>query len=137
MSQPKLRVGVLFGGKSAEHEISLISAKNVIDAIDKQKYEVVLIAIDKNGEWHIKNGSEFLEDANDSKRIRLSNDKQPIALIPKTERKEIVSYLGNQLQEPLKLDVIWVDKNCVSNVMLIKPGPATTISLIIGCPEDV
>ncbi|MDE2092147.1 MAG: D-alanine--D-alanine ligase A, partial [Gammaproteobacteria bacterium] len=39
----KIRVGILFGGKSAEHEISLLSAKNVIDALDKNKYEAVLI----------------------------------------------------------------------------------------------
>jgi D-alanine-D-alanine ligase-like ATP-grasp enzyme len=42
----KLRVGILFGGKSAEHEVSLQSAKNVYDAIDRDKYEPVLIGID-------------------------------------------------------------------------------------------
>jgi len=43
----KIRVGILFGGKSAEHEVSLQSAKNIVEAIDKDKYEVVLIGIDK------------------------------------------------------------------------------------------
>jgi D-alanine-D-alanine ligase len=43
----KIRVGILFGGKSAEHEVSLQSAKNIIEAIDKTRYEVVLIGIDK------------------------------------------------------------------------------------------
>ncbi|MDO8590754.1 MAG: D-alanine--D-alanine ligase A, partial [bacterium] len=43
----KIRVGILFGGKSAEHEVSLRSAKNVAEAIPKDKYEVVLIGIDK------------------------------------------------------------------------------------------
>ena len=38
----KLKIAVLFGGKSAEHEVSLNSAKNVIDALDKSKYEVTL-----------------------------------------------------------------------------------------------
>ncbi|MDP6039679.1 MAG: D-alanine--D-alanine ligase A, partial [Candidatus Latescibacteria bacterium] len=47
----KIRVGVLFGGKSAEHEVSLQSARNIIDAIDKDKYEVVPIGIDKSGQW--------------------------------------------------------------------------------------
>ncbi|MFZ1735773.1 MAG: D-alanine--D-alanine ligase A, partial [Candidatus Moraniibacteriota bacterium] len=41
----KVRVGIIFGGKSAEHEVSLQSAKNVIDAIDKDKYEPVLIGV--------------------------------------------------------------------------------------------
>ena len=47
----KIRVALLFGGKSAEHEISLRSAKNVADAMDKQKYDVVFIGIDKSGKW--------------------------------------------------------------------------------------
>ncbi len=47
----KIRVAILFGGKSAEHEVSLKSARNVAEAIDKDKYEVVLIGIDKAGHW--------------------------------------------------------------------------------------
>ena len=46
----KIRVGILFGGKSAEHEVSLQSAKNVLAALDKDKYEAVLIGIDKMGD---------------------------------------------------------------------------------------
>ena len=45
----KLRVGVIFGGKSAEHEVSLQSAKNIVDAIDKEKFDVTLLGIDKQG----------------------------------------------------------------------------------------
>ena len=45
----KIRVGILFGGRSAEHEVSLQSARNIIDAIDRNKYEIVLIGIDKKG----------------------------------------------------------------------------------------
>lgn len=41
----KLRVGIIFGGKSAEHEVSLQSAKNIIDAIDKAKFDVTLLGI--------------------------------------------------------------------------------------------
>jgi D-alanine-D-alanine ligase len=47
----KRRVAILFGGRSAEHEISLLSAKNVAAAIDRKKYDVVLIGIDKRGRW--------------------------------------------------------------------------------------
>lgn len=47
----KLRVGVLFGGRSGEHEVSLLSAASVIEAIDKKKYEVVPIGITKQGRW--------------------------------------------------------------------------------------
>lgn len=58
--QKKIRVGLLFGGRSAEHEVSLVSARNVYDALDKDKYDVVLIGIDKNGVWHITTPDELL-----------------------------------------------------------------------------
>ena len=47
----KLRVGILFGGRSGEHEVSLLSAASVFNAIDKNKYEVVPIGITKEGHW--------------------------------------------------------------------------------------
>jgi len=47
----KLRVGILFGGRSGEHEVSLLSAASVFNAIDKSKYEVVPIGITKEGHW--------------------------------------------------------------------------------------
>src|SRR6266699_5824328 len=47
----KLRVGILFGGRSGEHEVSLLSAASVLGAIDKSKYEVVPIGITKEGRW--------------------------------------------------------------------------------------
>src|SRR5438552_1347261 len=47
----KLRAGILFGGRSGEHEVSLLSAASVLNAIDKSKYEVVPIGITKEGRW--------------------------------------------------------------------------------------
>lgn len=47
----KLRVGVIFGGKSGEHEVSLISAKGIMGAMDKSKYEIIHIGITKQGRW--------------------------------------------------------------------------------------
>jgi len=47
----KLRVGVLFGGRSGEHEVSLLSAASILDSIDKKKYDVVPIGITKQGRW--------------------------------------------------------------------------------------
>ena len=51
MASNKLRVGVLFGGRSGEHEVSLLSAASVINAIDRAKFEVVPIGINKAGHW--------------------------------------------------------------------------------------
>lgn len=80
MSQ-KIRVGVLFGGKSAEHEVSLQSAKNVVNAIDKSKYEVILIGIDKGGRWHLGDDSHFLLDAENPRLIDLKSIDQNVALV--------------------------------------------------------
>jgi len=49
----KKRIGLIFGGKSSEHEVSLMSAASVLKAIDKEKYEVVQIAISKTGSWYL------------------------------------------------------------------------------------
>ncbi|MFA5931891.1 MAG: D-alanine--D-alanine ligase family protein [Candidatus Paceibacterota bacterium] len=49
----KIKIGVLFGGKSAEHEVSLVSAKNVINALDKTKYLVTPIKIDRSGKFNL------------------------------------------------------------------------------------
>jgi D-alanine-D-alanine ligase len=51
MAITKTRVGILFGGRSGEHEVSLLSAASVLNAIDKTKYEVVPIGITKDGHW--------------------------------------------------------------------------------------
>ena len=81
----KIRVGILFGGKSAEHEVSLQSAKNVVDAIDKDKYEVSLIGIDKTGKWLLPNKSQFLLNESDPKLIKLNKEnEESVALIPQS-----------------------------------------------------
>jgi len=56
----KLRVGILFGGRSGEHEVSLLSAASVMQAIDKSKYEVVPIGITKDGRWLTADDAENL-----------------------------------------------------------------------------
>ena len=81
----KLRVGILFGGKSAEHEVSLQSAKNVYNSIDRDKYEPVLIGIDKSGRWLLNNESHFLLDADDPRRIRLNLSSDAVALVPQSK----------------------------------------------------
>ncbi len=48
---PRLRVGVLFGGRSTEHEVSVLSAQSIIAALDPERYEVVPLYIDKEGHW--------------------------------------------------------------------------------------
>jgi D-alanine-D-alanine ligase len=86
----KLRVGVLFGGRSGEHEVSLLSAASVLNAIDKEKYEVVPIGITKDGRWltaeHAENlltGKLVLEPRN--LRAGDPDNTQPAAVLARGE----------------------------------------------------
>jgi D-alanine-D-alanine ligase len=49
----KLRVGLLFGGRSAEHEVSIVSATSILGALDPSRYDVTLVAVDPDGRWHV------------------------------------------------------------------------------------
>jgi len=66
----KLRVGVLFGGRSGEHEVSLLSAASVVEALDKSKYEVVPIGITKEGRWLTADHAERLLHGKESLESR-------------------------------------------------------------------
>lgn len=61
MSQRRLRVGVIFGGQSGEHEISVMSARGIVRALDPDRFEPVLIGIDRRGAWHPLPASALLQ----------------------------------------------------------------------------
>lgn len=101
----KLRVGIIFGGKSAEHEVSLQSAKNIIDAIDKAKFDVTLLGIDKQGAWNINDASNYLLNAENPALIALNRSNKSVALIPgQTQQQLIESQSAHALTQ---LDVIF------------------------------
>jgi D-alanine-D-alanine ligase len=104
--EKKINVGILFGGKSAEHEVSLQSAKNVFDAINREKYNPILIGIDKTGRWLLNDESKFLLDAGDPRKIRLDRTSEPVALVPECGGM-ISRLLGNGNEDTRKLDVIF------------------------------
>jgi D-alanine-D-alanine ligase len=87
----KMRVGIIFGGKSAEHEVSLQSAKNIIDAIDKSKYEVLLMGIDKKGRWHLNDDSTFLLHSDNPKLIQLNRSNEGVALVPGETSNQVMN----------------------------------------------
>jgi D-alanine-D-alanine ligase len=66
----KLRVGILFGGRSGEHEVSLLSAASVLKAIDRRKYDVVPVGITKEGRWVTASGAERLLRPGTEKQLR-------------------------------------------------------------------
>ena len=84
----KLKIGVIFGGKSAEHEVSLQSAKNIINSIDKKKYDTVLIGVSKKGEWFLNNNPEYSLNSTDPKLIKLNTaSTNAIAFSPQSAGK--------------------------------------------------
>ncbi|MBN6150626.1 D-alanine--D-alanine ligase [Xanthomonas sp. AmX2] len=79
----KIRVGIIFGGRSAEHEVSLQSAKNIADALDRERFDLRLIGIDKRGCWHrCGDPGGFLLHADDPARIALRLSADEPALDP-------------------------------------------------------
>ncbi|WP_437288742.1 D-alanine--D-alanine ligase family protein [Sorangium sp. So ce406] len=76
----KVRVAVLFGGRSAEHEISLLSARFVVEALDRDRFEPVLIGIDKSGRWLLQDEALLLGAARDPRLARLNDAMPEIAL---------------------------------------------------------
>ncbi|WP_430788881.1 D-alanine--D-alanine ligase [Virgibacillus flavescens] len=87
----KIKVGIIFGGKSAEHEVSLQSAKNIVDAIDKEKYEVVLVGIDKQGKWHINDQTSYLINEENPKLIQLNKSNENVAIVPGETNHQLIN----------------------------------------------
>jgi D-alanine-D-alanine ligase len=79
-----LRVGVLFGGRSGEHEVSLASAASVIRGLDPDKYEAVPIGISKDGHWLVGQGAAKMlpEVLKGGRRVMLAADPTEAALVP-------------------------------------------------------
>ncbi|MGI6678520.1 MAG: D-alanine--D-alanine ligase [Dehalobacterium sp.] len=99
----KVHVGILFGGKSAEHEVSVRSARNIYQAIDKNKYQVTMIGISKSGCWSldqkIARGTlfEYVTDP--------ENPEEILALITGGGEEQLINLKGEKVIE--KLDIVF------------------------------
>ena len=103
----KLRVGVIFGGRSGEHEISIRSARAIIEAIDRRKFDVVPIAITKEGKWLAPaHSAQLLPSAVHgllpSETHTATSD---VAILGDPSHKGLVTLDSNATQE--KLDVVF------------------------------
>lgn len=83
-NKKRLRVGILFGGRSGEHEVSLASAASVIRGLDPDKYEAVPIGITKEGHWLVGNAAQKMlpEVLKSGQRVMMTADPTDAALIP-------------------------------------------------------
>ena len=93
----KLRVGVVFGGRSGEHEVSVRSAQAIIEAIDRRKFEVLPIAITKEGKWLSPSASAKLLPANIQPLLALSRDSAngSVAILGDPSHKGLISLGAN------------------------------------------
>jgi D-alanine-D-alanine ligase len=104
----KLRIGVIFGGRSGEHEVSLRSARSVIEAIDKSKYDVIPIAITKEGNWLAPAAAAELLPVPTQKRLsnHLDQPRGDVTIVGDPSRKGLMR-LENAEAPAEKLDVIF------------------------------
>jgi D-alanine-D-alanine ligase len=82
----KLRLCLIFGGQSAEHAVSLESAKNVFEALDPKKYDVHLVGIDKSGAWRYFEDPGFLRKTDVARPIDLNDIKNQVFIVPGTQK---------------------------------------------------
>lgn len=102
MAEDKLKIGVIFGGRSGEHAVSLKSARFVLSSLDPDKYEITQIGITRQGEWWT--GSEALEVMIEEK----TNSLTPAAILPTPSRQGLFSLDGADALELLtELDVVF------------------------------
>jgi D-alanine-D-alanine ligase len=104
----KLRVGILFGGRSGEHEVSLLSAASVLKAIDRDKYEVTPIGITREGRWVTDGHAELLLSGSSTPRPL---DGAQSVLVPAAHGSAALIPLEAEnpdaVAQPLGLDVIF------------------------------
>jgi D-alanine-D-alanine ligase len=92
----KLQVAVLFGGKSGEHEVSIVSAMSVYRALDKAKFDVTLIGIDKTGRWLAPDQSLLLGHAKNPRLIQLNAMAGTATLIPFESDHQIMPVASHE-----------------------------------------
>lgn len=103
----KIRLGLVCGGSSAEHEVSLLSAKNIVEGLDKHKYDIFLIGINKKGEWYIYEASSFLCHADSVEQVHLSVSQESIAIRTRSNESRFVLDTGSSMLRAFDLDVLF------------------------------
>jgi len=98
-------LGILFGGQSVEHEVSLISAQNIIKAIDKTKYNVIPIGITKDGVLLFFSTDDYLLNIKNPKTIRIDTSKgKPVVFLP-GKSQELMGLTDPKFR--IKIDVVF------------------------------
>ena len=102
----KTRIGIIFGGRSGEHEVSLKSARSVMQALDKEKYEIVPIGITRSGEWRVAS-SKWLVNGSVPQLKAEEKDAQQATLITGSQTSELMQIDSDAKLSFKQLDVIF------------------------------
>lgn len=98
----KINVGIIFGGKSSEYEVSLKSATSIIENISKEKYNVHLIGVTKEGKWQLFSGDTGEIPTG---KWKDNSENKNILIVPDPEAHGIIINDGDELKA-LRLDVV-------------------------------
>lgn len=89
-------VMIVFGGRSAEHEVSILSAKNICRAVDKKNYRVLLVGISRNGDWYLLPNEEYLFQIKNLDEETISPNLLPVGLVSQKSKPTLFSLTTNQ-----------------------------------------
>src|SRR4051794_12082846 len=100
------KVLILCGGRSAEHEISLISAKGILGALERSKYQPILVGVAKDGTWYLEDEKDYYVGEFRADKIRLNEKKSKVTLAPylTAARQGILQVMGGQT---IEFDVVF------------------------------
>lgn len=140
----KINVAIIFGGRSAEHEVSLQSARNVYEALNKKRYNPVLIGIDKSGRWLLDKEAGFLIDGGKKKSIGPGRSRALIAVAPGSnggvsnlsvnKKEAVIDVAFPVLHGPFGEDGTVQGLLKLANIPFVGPG---VLGSAVGMDKDV
>ena len=142
----KVRVAVLAGARSTEHEVSLVSAYNIVGAINREKYDVFVVGISPDGIWHQYDPDHFIDNPGDVATIKLSD--QPISgRLSVTQNSNAFYDLENNGRVAFECDVIfpavlgnYAEDGTMQGLLRMMDVPFTTSDVLgsaVGMDKDV
>ena len=103
----KIRIGVIFGGRSGEHDVSLVSAASIMKALDKNKYEIIPIGVTRTGVWLTDVTTEMMEKYSKTKDKAALKGARKVVFNSDTENRGLIALNENGKNELIKLDVVF------------------------------
>jgi D-alanine-D-alanine ligase len=135
----------LYGGRSGEHDVSLCSAASVVDALDRNKYEVTAIAIDRDGRWYVQDRPEIVPDRDFGRKLAIERKGTWLVNHFEQDRKLRLYDIegGNQVEVDLVFPVIhgtYCEDGTIQGLMELAMVPyvgADVLGSAVGMDKDV